>query len=98
MEEFFTWQTLATFAGAAAATGLITQLIKDWLSKVPTQIVSYAVALVILLAATAATAGLGADWSVWALVPFNAVIVSVSANGAYSAVLRAAEGKHGGGT
>lgn len=93
MNEFFTWQTLATFAGAAAATGIITQFVKGWLSKIPTQIVSYVVALVILLAATAATTAGGAEWTVWAIVPLNAVIVSMSANGAFAAVQRVKDGK-----
>ncbi len=93
MNEFFTWQTLATFAGAATATGIITQFVKGWFSKIPTQIVSYVIALVILFAATAATAGFVAEWTVWAILPLNAILVSMSANGAFSAVQRVTDGK-----
>lgn len=91
MNEFFTWQTLATLSGCAVATGLVTQFVKDYLSKIPTQIVSYVIALVILAVATAAT-GNGTDWAAWAIIPLNAVIVSLSANGAYTAVERVTEG------
>ena len=87
MDEFFTWAILATFAGASSATAIITQLIKSALSKIPTQILSYAVALIILLLATAAT-GTATDWTGWAIIPLNAIIVSVAANGMFSAVVR----------
>lgn len=89
MDQFFSWEMLATLAGAAAATGILTQFLKGLLPKLPTQWLSYIIALVILLAATAATGGIGADWTVWAIVPLNAVIVSLAANGAFSAVQRA---------
>ena len=54
MNEFFTWTTLATYAGATAAVGLITQLFKGvgFIDKIPTRITSYAIALVVLVAAT----------------------------------------------
>lgn len=93
MDQFFSWEMLATLAGAAAATGILTQFLKGLFSKLPTQWLSYIIALVILLAATAATGGIGADWTVWAIVPLNAVIVSLSANGAFSAVKRVSGGK-----
>lgn len=92
MDQFFSWEMLATLAGAAAATGIVTQLLKDALKKMPTQLLSYIIALVILAAATAAT-GAAADWTGWAILPLNAVIVSLSANGAFSAVQRAAKKK-----
>lgn len=92
MSDFFTWEILATFAGATTATAIITQFIKEGLKKIPTQIVSYVIALVILALATAVQSGTGAGWSVWALIPFNAVIVSLSANGAYAAVDRIKNG------
>ena len=94
MAEFFTWAILITFAGATAATSLVTQFIKGLgvLSKVPTQLVSYVVALIILLAATAAT-GAAHGWADWAIVPLNAIIVTMAANGAYSAVERFRDGR-----
>jgi hypothetical protein len=92
MDKFFTWDTLATLAGATAAVALITQFIKNipFLAKIPTQVVSYILACLILAAATLFTGMSGA--SVWAIIPLNAVIVSTSANGAYAAILRAKNG------
>lgn len=88
MEAFYTWETLATFAGAAALTGLLTQWLKEAVPKLPTQWMSYLIALVILTMATVATRG-GIAWSEWALIPINAVLVSLSANGAFTAAKRA---------
>ncbi len=92
MNEFFTWSFLGTFAGAGIATAIITQFIKGYLAKVPTQIVSYAVSLIVLLAATAAT-GRAGDWSQWAIVPLNAVLVSLASNGAFVAIKRISGGE-----
>jgi len=87
MSEFFNWETLATFAGASVATAIITQFIKKPLAKVPTQIVSYAVAAVVLALATAAM-GTAESWTAYAIIPLNAILVSVAANGEFSAVSR----------
>jgi hypothetical protein len=92
MDHFFTWATLATFAGASAATAIITQFIKGWLAKIPTQVVSYGVALIVLLLATAATGG-ATDWTGWVIIPLNAILVSIAANGAFAAVVRTLDGK-----
>lgn len=89
MEQFFTWETLATLAGASAATAIFTQFLKELFKKLPTQCLSYIIALIILLAATAATGGFSVGWETWAIIPFNAVIVSLSANGGWSAIKRA---------
>lgn len=88
MDNFFDWGMLGTFAGAAAATGIVTQAVKGIFQKIPTQIVSYVIAVVILGLATADTGG-ASDWTGWALVPLNAVVVSLSANGGFDAVKRA---------
>jgi hypothetical protein len=90
MNEFFTWETLATLAGASAMTGLFTQSLKDSI-KIPTQWLSYMIAVVILTAATLFTVGV--VWPTLAINLFNAAIVSTSANGAYAAILRAKDGK-----
>lgn len=87
MDQYFTWEMLATLAGAAAATGILTQFLKGLFKKLPTQWLSYIIALVILLAATAATGGT-TDWTGWAIIPLNAVLVSFSANGAYDALAK----------
>ena len=84
MQEFFTWAMLGTYAGAVLATTLITQLIKEWLKSIPTRIVSYVIALAVLLLAAAFNGSLTlADG---ALCLFNAVIVSLAANGGFDAL------------
>ncbi len=90
MNDYLTWGSLATFAGAAAATGLLTQFLKKAgpLAKLPTQWLSFFIALVIMVAATAASGGWAQTWEVWALVPLNAVMVSLTANGAYAVAAR----------
>ena len=86
MQEFFSWAMLGTYAGAVLAVTVITQLIKEWgfLVKVPTRLVSYIIALVVLLAAAAFNGNLTlADG---ALCVLNAAIVSLAANGSFEAV------------
>ena len=90
MNEFFTWGMLATLAGASFATGLLTQFFKDAI-KIPTQWLSYIIAVILLLLANLFTGNYGV--AVLVIIPLNAVIVSTSANGAYSAILRAKDGK-----
>ena len=89
MNNFFTWETLATFTGCVAATTLITQFVKNlpFLKDIATQWVSYVIAAILLLGATFFTGAL--TLSSGSLIPFNAVLVALSANGAYSAVKRA---------
>ena len=86
MQEFFTWSVLATYAGATLATTFITQLLKgvSVIQKLPTQIFSYLVALVVLVTANVAVNGLSLD--VLGLSVVNAVVVSLAANGAFEAV------------
>ena len=89
VDNFFDWGILSTLAGAAAATGIVA--VKGIFQKFPTQLVSYVIAVVILGVATAATgmtSGAITDWTVWALVPLNAVVVAFTANGGYDAINR----------
>lgn len=91
VDNFFDWGILSTLAGAATATGIVTQAVKGIFQKFPTQLVSYVIAVVILGVATAATgmtSGAITDWTVWALVPLNAVVVAFTANGGYDAINR----------
>ncbi len=83
MQEFFTWTMLATYAGAALATGLITQLLKGvgFIDRIPTRVFSYVVALVVLLAAAYFTGGL--TWNSAALCLINAAVVALAAQGGY---------------
>ncbi|QAT49983.1 hypothetical protein EQM14_09480 [Caproiciproducens sp. NJN-50] len=91
MNEFFSWSTLVTFTGCSAATGIITQFLKNTFQRLPTQWLSYFIALVILYAATYFTGGLTVPTA--AAIPLNSVLVALASNGAYSAVLRVKNGK-----
>lgn len=92
--EPFTWEQLATIAGATLATVLIVQLLKlplDKVWKIPTRIVVYFIALVILLLATQFTTGLTTQNGI--LTAVNAAIVALAAMGAYEVTFRKLEGK-----
>lgn len=86
MNDFFSWAMLATYSGAVLATGLITQFIKNFngISKLPTQLLSYLVALVLLILATWFTDVLTVESA--AMCILNAVVVAFASNGAYEAV------------
>ena len=90
--SFLSWDILATFAGVAACTGLLTQMLKSVTAKLPTQWLSYIIAVVLLVITTAATGGWMQPWTVWALVPLNAALVSLASNGAYQAIVRTKKG------
>jgi len=90
--EPFSWEQLATIAGATMATVLIVQLLKlplDRVWKIPTRIVVYFIALIILLCATLFTTGLTVQNGILASV--NAVIVALAAMGAYEVTFRKLE-------
>ena len=86
MEGFFTWQTLITYSGAALATTLITQLLKDIgpIKRLPARALSYFAALAVMISATVAVNG--CDISELAIAPINAAVVSLASNGAFDAV------------
>lgn len=88
MNDFFTWSFLASFAGCTTATAIITQFIKNLnpIKKIATQWVSYFISLIILYIATYFTNGLTAQQV--AIIPFNAILIALASNGAYSAVNR----------
>lgn len=92
MTNFVSWDTLATYAGAAAMMLVIVQLTKNLpgIVKLPTQLWSYIVALLILYPATYFTAGLNASSAL--LVLFNGAIVSLASNGAFDAIKKAIGG------
>ena len=90
----FSWEQLATIAGATVATLLIVQLLKlplDTVWKIPTRIVAYFIALIVMLAATYFTQGL--TWSNAGLAALNAVIVALAAMGSYELTFAKAEKK-----
>ena len=82
--EPFSWEQLATIAGATLATLLIVQLLKlplDKVWKIPTRIIAYIIALIVMILATYFTTGLTGSNALLAGV--NAVIVALAAMGAY---------------
>lgn len=90
----FTWEQLATIAGATTATLLIVQLLKlpiDKVWKIPTRIVAYVIALIIMIVATGFTVGLTASNA--GLAAINAVIVALAAMGAYEITFRELDNK-----
>jgi hypothetical protein len=86
MSDFFTWTTLATVAGATAATAYITQFFKkfSFVQKLNSQGISYLVALMILYTATYFTGKLTVSMAM--MIPLNAIVVAFSSNGAYDSV------------
>ena len=88
----FTWEQLATIAGATLATLLIVQLLKlplDKVWKIPTRIIAYVIALAVMILATHFTMGL--TWSNVGLAAINAVIVALAAMGAYEMTFKKIE-------
>jgi hypothetical protein len=59
------------------------------LNRIPTQIVTYVLALILMLLASVFTGGVTVEGAV--LTAFNAVVVSLASNGGYAAVERVAE-------
>ena len=85
----FDWTQLATIAGATVATLLIVQLLKlpiDKVWKIPTRIIVYVIALIIMIAATYFTDGM--TWEKVGLSAVNAVIVALAAMGSYELTFR----------
>lgn len=86
--EFFNWQMLGTYAGAVSAVTIFTEMTKTMpvIKKIPTQLWSYILSVIILIAAHIFT-GQYAPADI-ALTLFNAGIVSLAANGSYEIIRR----------
>ena len=87
-----TWEQLATIAGAATATLLIVQLLKlplDKVWKIPTRIIVFIIASIVMLLATYFTQGL--SWNTALLTILNAVIAALTAMGAYELTFKKIE-------
>ena len=87
-----TWEQLATIAGAATATLLIVQLLKlplDKVWKIPTRIIVFLIAAIVMLLATYFTQGL--SWNTALLTILNAVIAALTAMGAYELTFKKIE-------
>ena len=85
MDAFFTWDYLLSYAGCVLVTGLLTQGLKALFKKIPPQIISYVVALAIMIVGQAVTGRLD-GWGIIALDVLNAAAISLSSNGGYDAV------------
>ena len=86
------WDQLATIGGAAMATMLIVQLLKlplDKVWKIPTRIIVFVIAFVILILATYFTQGLAWDTAILTII--NAVIVALTAMGGYELTFKKIE-------
>lgn len=88
--EFITWETLATSAGALAFVLALTQFTKGWplVSAIPTQVWSWIIALVGMYPAYYFTGQLTPEAA--ALIPFNAALVALAANGGFEGIKRLA--------
>ena len=86
------WEQLATIGGAAMATMLIVQLLKlplDKVWKIPTRIIVFVIAFIVLILATYFTTGL--SWNTALLTVINAVIVALTAMGGYELTFKKIE-------
>ena len=86
------WEQLATIGGAAMATMLIVQLLKlplDKVWKIPTRIIVFVIAFIVLILATYFTSGL--TWNTALLTVINAVIVALTAMGGYELTFKKVE-------
>lgn len=90
MSEFLTWGYLATYAGAVLIVAILCQFTKGLgpIDKIPTQLWSYILSLAVLYPAMLFTGQLNASTA--AITLFNGVLVSIAANGGYSAIVRMA--------
>ncbi|MGN0997346.1 MAG: hypothetical protein ACI4PG_10605 [Candidatus Ventricola sp.] len=87
-----TWDALVTVGGSSLMTLLIVQFIKaplDRVWKLPTALVAYLIALAILTAAHAMTAGL--TLNTFLLCVLNAIFAATSAMGMYEKTFRRVE-------
>jgi predicted permease len=90
----FSWEQLGTIAGAALATMLIVQLLKlpvDKVWKIPTRIIVFLIAAIVMTLATYFTQGI--TWETALLTLMNAVIAALTAMGAYEITLAKIEKK-----
>lgn len=86
-EELLTWDKLATFSGLVMSTSVITSFLKGLCERIPTQLVSWIVAFILVCIATIISSGM-MPWHDWILAAINSITVSLTANGMYSACTR----------
>lgn len=85
---FLSWSILATYAGALAFVLAVTQFTKGLalIDRMPTQIWSWIVAMIGMYLGYYFTGQLSADTA--ALIPINAILVALAANGGFEALSR----------
>lgn len=83
MSNFTTWAEISTYAGAIAATTILTQFIKNipYVNKVNTQIISYVIAAALLICAEFVSGTF--DTFTGILCAVNAAVVALASNGMY---------------
>ena len=84
MDNFFTWEMLATFAGCMAGTMVMTEFTKKMTKTIPAQIISFVYAMVILVVGQLVAKTF--TWNDILLDLVNAAMISLSANGGFDAV------------
>lgn len=92
--EPFTWEYLVTVAGASAFTLLVVQFLKlplDKVWKIPTRLLVYVIALLVMVVATVFTTGL--TWQNALLAFCNAFIAALTAMGAYEMTFAKKDGE-----
>ena len=85
MNEFVTWASLGTYAGAVMMVTIITQFLKQTpLRNINTNLLAYIVSVLFLVGAEAFT---GSELTVQGVILclLNAVIVTIAARGTYAA-------------
>lgn len=95
--NYLDWSLLATYTGTLTMVGIITELTKNikFIKKIPTQLWSYIIALIVMYPAFYFTGELTVSTAF--LIPFNAGIVSLSSNGGFDFLKKYLSRKNGGG-
>ena len=65
MNEFFTWELLATYTGACLGTGVVTELLKGLFPAAPGRLLGYLTAAALLLLAQLFTGGSPSPAGCW---------------------------------
>lgn len=91
MTEFLDWSMIGTVAGFVLAVVLLTEFVKNilFLKNIPTQIVSFVIAMIVMLAYKTAMSEF--NWVDFLLYVLNSVGASLAANGGYDAIKKIAE-------
>lgn len=86
--NFVSWSTLATYAGCLAMVTIVTQFTKElgFIKKIPTQLWSYVISLVVLYVAYFFIGELSLSNSF--LIPFNGMIVALASNGGFETLTK----------